>query len=66
MKWDQRAADLINPVNVENTGEAETQLEITNTVQCCHGEKQVSGLQFQKPWIQTIPSLFSTAVQRDG
>lgn len=33
MKWDQRAADLINPVNEEKTKEAETQLEITNTVQ---------------------------------
>lgn len=30
MKWDQRAADLINAVSEEKTGEAETQLEITN------------------------------------
>ncbi len=31
MKWDQRAADLINPVNEEKTKEAETELEITNS-----------------------------------
>lgn len=48
MKWDQQAADLINPVNEEKTEEAETQLEITNTVQSWHQNQQVSGLQFQK------------------
>lgn len=30
MKWDQQAADLINPANEEKTEELETQLEITN------------------------------------
>lgn len=60
MKWDQRAADLINPVNEEKTKEAETQLEITNTVQSCHQNQQVSGLQFENVrlrWIQTMAPL---------
>lgn len=61
MKWDQRAADLINPVNEEKTEEAETQLEITNPVQSWHQNQQVSGLQFQRVrqgWNQTIPPVF--------
>lgn len=48
MKWDQRAADLINPVNEEKTEEAEFQLGITITVQSWYKQQQVSGLQFQK------------------
>lgn len=50
MKWDQRAADLINPVNAKKTEEAETQLEITNTVQSCPQNQQVGGLRFQQVW----------------
>lgn len=42
MKRDQRAADLINPVNEEKTKEAETQLEITNTTR-----SKTRGLRFQ-------------------
>lgn len=48
MKGEQRAADLINPLNEENTEEAETQLEITNPVQSWHQNQQICRLQFQR------------------
>lgn len=62
MKWDQRAADLINPVNEEKTKEAETQLEIRNTVQSWY--QNSAGFSFRGS--STVRAKQDSATERVG